>query len=200
MLRHGEKTWENRVHDSKGLRRLLNSKRPRAYWHQAHIYETCLFAVFTHGNVLNVHTETHSTHTPLPLVPTHTSPHKPMQTQTNKPTTHWECQRRLLQGCSHAVSVTFVCGLKLAHTNSHAKHNTTQHNDNTDNSATDNRQHKERDNARHTRQRNESRQDKCIYKHKYAYINKYLYQYLYLYTYIQIHEAQSERTFPDITG
>ena len=186
----------------------VHSKRPRAYWHQAHIYETCGFAAGTHGNVLNVHTETRSMHTPLPLHPTHTSPHKPKQTQTNKPTTHWEWRGRLLQGCSLAVSVGFVCGNKHAHTNSHTK-NTTQHNTT---QTTDNRQHKERQRQTHetTQQRNtkhatrltqdktrqdESRQDKCIYKHKYAYINKYLYQYLYLYTYIHIHEAHPNGHF-----
>ena len=68
----------------------VRSKRPRVYWHQAHMYETCGLTAGTHGNVLNGHTEARSMHTPVPLPPTHTSPSKPKQSnqphcQTMKP-------------------------------------------------------------------------------------------------------------------
>ena len=64
VLRHAEKSEKKTVYTFK-TPPCVHSKRPRVYRHQAHMYETCGLAAGTHGNVLNVHMETRSMHTPL---------------------------------------------------------------------------------------------------------------------------------------
>ena len=76
MVRHGEKYVKTPVCTFK-TPPCVRSKRPRVYWHQAHMYEKCGLGAGTHADVLNVHTETRSMQTPvlppLPSSPTHTT-------------------------------------------------------------------------------------------------------------------------------